>query len=113
MADWRLETGGEGSFGEREDILRGGEPLLELGGVTHVPPRRIWQVGHIFTKRDISSLGTLWGGQVSRVFKFHLFSVARCRINSSCNQSRTMSIFAGLGQKFYPDLHVDIVGVPL
>ncbi len=69
MADSRLVTGGEGNFEEREDTLREGEPLLELGVVTRAVPRRIWQVGHIFTKRDISSLGTLWGSEVSWVFK--------------------------------------------
>ena len=36
-----------------------GEPLREFGGVNLEPPLRTWQVGHIFTKREISSLGTL------------------------------------------------------
>jgi hypothetical protein len=40
MAGWRLEIGGEGSFGEREHISSGGELLRELGGVRRVPPRR-------------------------------------------------------------------------
>lgn len=36
-----------------------GELLRELGGVKREPPRRTWQVGHILTKREINSLGTL------------------------------------------------------
>lgn len=67
MADWRLDVGGEGSFGEREDISMGGEPLLEFGGVKRVPPLRTWQVGQTFTNREINSLGTLWGCQLNRL----------------------------------------------
>ncbi|KKK16060.1 hypothetical protein ARAM_000732 [Aspergillus rambellii] len=40
IADWRLDMGGEGSLGDRDDVSRRGEPLLELGGVSRVPPRR-------------------------------------------------------------------------
>ena len=52
--------GGDGSFGERGILVRRGEPLLELGGVNREPPRRTWQVGHILTKREMSSFGTLY-----------------------------------------------------
>ena len=57
--DSRLESGGESSMGGwlRASIL--GDPLRECGGVIREPPLRTWQVGHIFTKREISSLGTL------------------------------------------------------
>ena len=36
-----------------------GEVLHEFGGVNRGPPLRLWQVGHILTKRDINSFGTL------------------------------------------------------
>lgn len=36
-----------------------GEVLHELGGVNRGPPLRLWHVGHILTKRDINSFGTL------------------------------------------------------
>ena len=55
----RLEIGGDGSAGERDTVSSRGELLLELGGVNREPPRRTWQVGHILTKREMSSFGTL------------------------------------------------------
>ena len=55
----RLDIGGDGSFGERAITSSRGELLLELGGVKREPPRRTWHVGHILTKREISSFGTL------------------------------------------------------
>jgi len=57
--DSRLESGGESSMGVWLKVSILGEPLREFGGVNRDPPLRTWQVGHIFTKREISSLGTL------------------------------------------------------
>jgi hypothetical protein len=60
ITDSRLESGGESSIGVWFKVSILGELLREFGGVSREPPLRTWQVGHIFTKREISSLGTLF-----------------------------------------------------
>lgn len=62
-----MTIGGDGSFGDRGTISSLGEPRRELGGVRRDPPRRTWQVGHILTKREISSFGTLEGRRIGMV----------------------------------------------
>lgn len=58
--DSRLEANGDWIPGEWDIDSDWGVLFLELGGVMRNPPRRIWQVGQIFTKREMSSFGTLW-----------------------------------------------------
>lgn len=60
IMDSRRESGGDKRYGEGPSAWSGlGELLHEVGGVNRDPPLRTWHVGHILTKRDINSFGTL------------------------------------------------------